>query len=76
MGLTHGVQPRKDSLGSPPFLGFFYSYTSRRHPNTNTAPSMRLLWGTLGHGLVIPNFGFFLETAFWARTPLGPPLPG
>ena len=67
-----GVQPRKDGLGTPPFLEFFYSYTLRRHPktlNTNTAPSMRLLWGTLGLGLVMPNFGVFLETPFWAGTP-------
>ena len=74
----HWVQPRKDGLGIPPFLGFFYSYTLRRHPktlNTNTAPSMRLLWGTLGPGLVMPNFGVFLETPFWAGTPLGNPLP-
>ena len=77
-GTATGVQPRKDGLGTPPFLGFFYSYTLRRHPktlNTNTAPSMRLLWGTLGPGLVMPNFGVFLETPFWARTPLGTPLP-
>ena len=75
---VHGVQPRKDGLGTPPFLGFFYSYTLRRHPktlNTNTAPSMRLLWGTLGPGPVMPNFGVFLETPFWAGTPLGTPLP-
>ena len=75
-----GVQPRKDGLGTPPpVLGFFYSYTLRRHPktlNTNTAPSMHLLWGTLGPGLVMPNFGVFLETPFWARTFLGTPLPG
>ena len=74
----YGVQPRKDGLGTPPFLGFFYSYTLRRHPktlNTNTTPSMHLLWGTLGPGSVMPNFGVFLETPFWARTPLGTPLP-
>ena len=56
----------------PPFLGVFYSYTLRRHPktlNTNTAPSMRLLWGMLGPRLVMPNFGVFLETPFWAGTP-------
>ena len=73
-----GVQPRKDGLGTPPFLGFFDSYTLRRHPktlNTNTAASMRLLWGTLGPGLLMTNFGVFLETPFWARTPLGTPLP-
>ena len=43
-----GVQPRKDGLGTPPFLRFFYPYMLRRHPknsNTNTAPSMRLLFG-------------------------------
>ena len=76
---TIGVQPRKDGLGTPPFLGFFYSYTLGRHPktlNTNTAPSMHLLWGTLGPGLVMPNFGCFWNTPFWARTPLGTPLPG
>ena len=75
---AHGVQPRKDGLGTPPFLGFFYSYTLRRHPKTlnpNTTPSTRLLWGTLGPGLVMPNFGVFLETPFWAGTPLGTPLP-
>ena len=74
-----GVQSRKDGLGTPPFLGFFYSYTLRRHPktsNTNTAPSMRLLWGTLGPGLVMPNFGVFLEAPFWAGTPLETPLLG
>ena len=74
-----GVQPRKDGLGTPPFLGVFYSYTLRRHPkllNTNTAPSKRLRWGTLGPGLVMPNFGVFLGTPFWAGTPLGTPLPG
>ena len=63
----------------PPCLGFFYSYTLQRHPkalNTNAAPSMRLLWGTLGPGLAMPNFGVFLETPFWARTPLGTPLHG
>ena len=64
---------------NPPFLGFFYSYTLRPHPktlNTNTTPSMHLIWGTLGPGSVMPNFGVFLETPFWARTPLGTPLPG
>ena len=73
-----GVQPRMDGLGTPPFLGFFYSYTLRRHPKTlnkNTTPSMHLLWGTLGPGSVYPIFGVFLETPFWARTPLGTPLP-
>ena len=56
----------------PPFLGFFYSYMLRQHPktlNTNTAPSTRLLWGTLGPWLVMPNFGLFLETPCWAGTP-------
>ena len=73
-----GVQRRKDGLAGPPFLGFFYSYTLRRHPktlNTNTTPSMHLLWWTLGPRSVMPNFGVFLETPFWARTPLGTPLP-
>ena len=72
------MQPRKDRLGTPPFLGFFYSYTLRRHPKTlniNTAPSTRLLCGTLDPGLVMPNFGVFLETPFRAGTPLGTPLP-
>ena len=66
------MQPKKDGLGTPPFLGFFYSYTLRPHPktlDTNTTPSMHLLWGTLGPGSVMPNFGVFLETPFWARTP-------
>ena len=27
LALLGGVQPRKDGLGTPPFLGFFYSYT-------------------------------------------------
>ena len=79
LSFRHGVLPRKDGLGTPPFLGFFYSYTLRRHPktlNTNTTPSMHLLWGTLGPGSVMPNFAVFLETPFWATTPLGTPLPG
>ena len=38
-------------------------------------PSKPLLRGTLGPGLVIPNFGVFLETPFWAGIPLGTPLP-
>ena len=62
-----GVQPRKDGLGTPPLLGFFYCYTLRRHPktlNTNTTPSMRLLCGTLGPRLVISDFGVFFETPF------------
>ena len=70
------MQPRKDGLGTPPFLGFFYSYTLRLHPktlNTNTAPSTRLFWGTLGPGLVMPNFGVFLETPFWVNPPRNPP---
>ena len=78
-GHCYAVQPRKDGLGTPPpFQGFFYSYTLRRHPktlNTSTAPSMRVLWGTLGPGLVMPNFEVFLDTPFWAGTPLGTPLP-
>ena len=71
------MQPREDGLGTPPFLVFFYSYMLRRHPkalNTTTAPSMRLLWGTLGPGFVMSNFGVLLETPFWATTPLGTPL--
>ena len=72
----HGVQPRKDGLGTPPFLGFFYSYTLRRHPktlNTNTTPSMHLFWGTLGPGSVMPNFGVFLEPLFGQEPPKNPP---
>ena len=64
---------------NPPFPTVFLLLQLRRHPktlNTNTAPSMRLLWGTLGPGLVMPNFGVFLETPFLARTPLATPFLG
>ena len=53
-------------------LGVFYSYTLPRHRKTlktNTAPSMRLLWGTLGPGLVMPNFGMFFGNPVLGRNP-------
>ena len=68
------VWPRKDGLGTPSFLGFFYSYILLQRPttlNTNTTPSMGLLCRMLGAGLVLPNFGVFFETPFWPRTPQG-----
>ena len=77
MFVIHEVQPRKDGLGTPLFLGFFYAYTLRRHSktlNTHTAPSMRLFWETLGPGLVMPNFWVFLETPFsGVNPPRNPP---